>query len=223
MPNVSIEGWFWHVLAPTSAKGFDLTSSQMEITPNLFAPKRLCSCNPGWSLSCKDLDLEWFGSLDLYSSWLSYLLASSWMSICSMLFCTFFCKATFSNLGMVQALNVRCVHRTISRTTLLSTACLVQKGAQHLMVPPHMQVANVKLASSSKRMESWNLIEQKIWPQLDFCHAWCLLVFRWCSILTSALQNCTSALGMSERSCNGLRCLTVVHATLTVPAQLGSC
>ena len=103
---------------------------------------------------------------------------------------------------MVQAFNVRCVHRTISRTTLLSTACLVQKGAQHLMVPPHMQVANVKLASSSKRMENWNLIEQKIWPQLDFSHAWCLLVFRWCSILTSPPQNCTSALGMSERLCN---------------------
>ena len=58
LPNVSIEGWFWHVLAPTLAKGFDLTSSQLVITPNLFAPKRLCSCNPGWSLSCKDLDLE---------------------------------------------------------------------------------------------------------------------------------------------------------------------
>jgi len=28
---------------------FDLTSSQLEITPNLFAPKRLCSCNPGWN------------------------------------------------------------------------------------------------------------------------------------------------------------------------------
>ena len=96
--------------------------------------------------------------------------------------------ATLSNLGMVQALNVRCVHRTISRTTLLSTACLVQKGAQHLMVPPHMQVANVKLASSSKKMESWNLIEQKIWPQLDFCHAWCLLAFWWCFILTGELE-----------------------------------
>ena len=103
----------------------------------------------------------------------------------------FFCKATLSNLGMVQALNARDVQRTISRTTLLSTACLVQKGAQHLMGPPHTKTANVKLASSSKRMESWNLIEQKIWPQLDFCHAWCLLVFRGCSILTSALQNYT--------------------------------
>ena len=74
----------------------------------------------------------------------------------------FFCKATLSNLGMVQAFNVRCVHRTISRTTLLSTACLVQKGARHLMGPPHMQVADVKLASSSKRMQSGSLIEKEV-------------------------------------------------------------
>ena len=61
VPNASIERWFLHV--PTLAKGFDLTSRQLVITPNLFAPERLCSCNPGWNLSCKDLDLEWFGSL----------------------------------------------------------------------------------------------------------------------------------------------------------------
>ena len=81
--------------------------------------------------------------------------------------------ATLGNLGMVQALNVRCVHQTISRTTLLSTAYHVQKGARHLMAPHHMKTANVKLASSSQKMESGNLIEEKVWLRLDFCHDWC--------------------------------------------------
>ena len=81
--------------------------------------------------------------------------------------------ATWSNLGMVQALNVRCVQRTISRTTLISSAYLVQKGAQHLMAPLRTKTANVKLASSSKKMESGHLIEEKVLLRLDFCHVWC--------------------------------------------------
>ena len=80
---------------------------------------------------------------------------------------------TLGNLGMVQAFNVRCVQRTISRTTLLSTACLVQKGARHLMGPLRAKTANVKLANSSKQMESGHLIEEKVWLRLDFCHVWC--------------------------------------------------
>ena len=73
-----------------------------------------------------------------------------------------FAKQRLSNLGMVQALTVRCVHRTISRATLLSTARLVQKGAQHLMVRPHLKTANVKLASSLKRTESGSLTEKEV-------------------------------------------------------------
>lgn len=34
------------------ATGFDLNNSQLVVTPNLFAPERLCSCSPGWILSC---------------------------------------------------------------------------------------------------------------------------------------------------------------------------
>ena len=73
-----------------------------------------------------------------------------------------FATHRLSNLGMVQALNVRCVQKTISRVTLLSTACLVQKGVQHLVVPRRMKTANVKLASSSPKVESGNSIERKI-------------------------------------------------------------
>ena len=125
-----------------------------------------------------------------------------------------------SNLGMVKALDVRCVHRTISRTTLLSTACLVQKGARHLMGPPHMQVANVKLASSSKRMESGSLMEKEVWLRVEFSHAvlsrlvfGCLAKFAWIHILKSVRSS--KALWMSSSSSTfGRELLTLCGSTL---------
>ena len=32
--------------------GFDLDSKSLQVSPAMFAPGRLCSCNPGWSLGC---------------------------------------------------------------------------------------------------------------------------------------------------------------------------
>ena len=32
--------------------GYDLDSESLLVSPAMFAPSRLCSCNPGWSLGC---------------------------------------------------------------------------------------------------------------------------------------------------------------------------
>ena len=32
--------------------GYDLDSKSLQVSPAMFAPNKLCSCNPGWSLGC---------------------------------------------------------------------------------------------------------------------------------------------------------------------------
>ena len=203
MPNVSIERWFLHVLALTSAKGFDLSNNRLVITPTRFAPEILCSCNPGWSLSCKDLDFGWFGSLDLYSSWLSYLLASSWMSVCSMLFSIFFAKqpwATFEQLRNGSGIQCQmCPPDHFKNDTSVDCMpCPEGSTAPHGSTSP--ESCKCKVGKLVEKNGKWKLDQKRGLTAVRFSCAWCLLVFRWCSNLAGALENGTSALGMSERS-----------------------
>lgn len=37
---------------PVSSTGFDLVNTSMQVLPDMFAPKELCDCLPGWNPAC---------------------------------------------------------------------------------------------------------------------------------------------------------------------------
>ena len=118
-------------------------------------------------------------------------------------------RATVSNLGLVQGLNARRVPQISSKATLLSTARPVQRIAARLPAPHHIKTANAKLASSSKRTDSGNLLEKEVPPFFLSC---LMFVGVWRrSILAGVLETARANLEcQKERS--------FVHAALTLPA-----
>ena len=60
--------------------GYDLDSKSLQVSPAMFAPNRLCSCNPGWSLGClgggfavQDISLD-ANTVELQGNYGTYML-----------------------------------------------------------------------------------------------------------------------------------------------------